>query len=68
MMPAGPSPNEQRLRTLFERRDELASDLAAVDVLINQAIRDICKEHGLSFMRVEAARQLVCGIKESACG
>lgn len=67
MMPA--SPNEQRLRKLFERRDELASDLAAVDVLIKQAIRKICEEHGVVFMRDEAARQLVCGIgKESACG
>lgn len=67
-MPAS-TPNEKRLRTLLERRDELASDLAALDALIAQAIREVCKDQGLAFMRVEAARQLVFGNgKEAACG
>lgn len=47
-----------RLRTLFERRDRLAKELADQDARINVGIRDLCDSEGTKFMRLEAARRI----------
>lgn len=49
----------KRLRALFKDRDDMAEKLAAKDAEINSAIRELCREEGIAFMRVETARMIV---------
>ena len=50
-----------RLRTLFETRDHLASQLAEQDRLIREGVRALAAEKGCVFLREEAARAMVMG-------